>query len=84
MSSSVANEIEATFGAEAEATVKFLRMNDRMFDCMNVRSSTEGLRKRKPDLLPYTSLNDPRFDVCIYRMLKIHTLAVKSIEDNNV
>lgn len=28
---------------------------------MNVRSLDEGHRKRKPDLLPYTTVEDPRF-----------------------
>ena len=61
----MANEIEASQGDEAKGTVKFIRMIDRAFDCMNVRSKYEGAKKRKPDLLPYTSLNDPRFKVCV-------------------
>ena len=37
-------------------------MVDGFFDCMNVRSGDEYIRKRKPKLAPYTNLNDPRFD----------------------
>ena len=34
---------------------------DRFFDCLNSRNLLEGARFRKPDLLPYTNVNDPRF-----------------------
>ena len=44
-------------------TARLILLMDRMFDCLNVRSKTEGIRRRKPDLLPYTSVDDPRFHV---------------------
>ena len=51
-----------TFGpAEAAATSKFCEMVDGFFDCLNVRSTTEHQKKRKPFLAPYTSLEDERF-----------------------
>ncbi len=36
---------------------------DKFFDCMNVRSRDLWIRKLKPDLKPYTSVDDPRFKV---------------------
>lgn len=51
-----------TFGpAEAAATSKFCEMVDGFFDYLNVRSTTEHQKKRKPFLAPYTSLEDERF-----------------------
>lgn len=51
-----------TFGpAEAAATSKFCEMVDGFIDCVNVRSTAEHQRKRKPFLAPYTSLEDERF-----------------------
>ena len=44
-------------------TEKFIRMFDQYFDCLNVRSTREFQRKRKPNLKPYSSVNDPRFTV---------------------
>lgn len=36
-------------------------MMDSYFDCLNLRSATEHLRKKKSFLAPYTSQNDGRF-----------------------
>ena len=44
-------------------TEKFILMMDRFFDCLNVRSLNQWREKRKPDLKPYTSVNDPRLKV---------------------
>ena len=38
-----------------------VKMMDPFFDCLNVCSTTEYQRKRKPFLAPYTSVNDQRF-----------------------
>ncbi|KAK6174161.1 hypothetical protein SNE40_017489 [Patella caerulea] len=61
MSMSVSKIMQEYGGDEASETAKFVSMIDRFFACMNVRSLSESLRKRKPDLMPYTSLEDPRF-----------------------
>lgn len=50
---------------EFSETSKFCKMFDRFFDCMNVRSKGEGRNKRKPDLEPYQSVDDPRFHVSL-------------------
>ena len=43
---------------EATATAKLCEMVDSFFECLNVRSTTEHERKRKPFLAPFMSLND--------------------------
>jgi len=40
-------------------------MFDRLFDCLNVRSLNQWVQKMKPDLKPYTSIDDPRFKVSL-------------------
>ncbi len=44
-------------------TENFVRMFDRFFDCLNVRSLSEWKSKLKPDLQPYTSPDDSRLKV---------------------
>ena len=56
-----AQVLSASVAAEAAATAKFCEMVDSFFDCMNVRSTTEHERKRKPFLAPYTSVENERF-----------------------
>ena len=51
---------------ETEETQRFIVIMDRFFDCLNVRSMHECTQKRKPDLQPYFSPDDTRFDVSWY------------------
>ena len=46
---------------DTAGTAQLCEMVDSFFDCLNVRSTSEHQRKRKPFLAPYTSLNDRRF-----------------------
>ena len=48
---------------EFAETFKFCKMFDRFFDCLNTRLAGEGTKKRKPDLEPYSNVDDPRLDV---------------------
>jgi hypothetical protein len=48
---------------ETLETRKFIRHFDRFFDCMNVRCTSEGIHRRKPDLRPYRDPSDPRLSV---------------------
>ena len=41
----------------------FVKTFDRFIDCLNVRSMSESIRSRKPDLRPYRSPDDPRLQV---------------------
>ena len=57
LSASVASVLK-TFGPlEASATAKLCEMVDGFFDCLNVRSRTEHIRKRKPFHSFFFSLN---------------------------
>ena len=51
--------------SDYDETAKFCSMFDRFFDCLNTRNANEGRQKRKPDLDPYRSVEDKRFDVSI-------------------
>lgn len=68
LSSSVAAVLKSFGPAEAAATAKLCEMVDGFFDCLNVRSTSEHQKKRKPLLAPYTSLHDERF-VLIFNSL---------------
>ena len=46
---------------EADETAKFCKMMNGFFDCANVRSTTESLRKRNDFLASYQHTNDERF-----------------------
>ena len=60
LSASVAAVLKAFGPPETAATAKLCEMVDSFFDCLNVRSRTEHVRKHKPYLSPYTSVNDRR------------------------
>lgn len=64
MSTSVANAFAHFGDPETSETEHFIRQFDRFFDCLNVRSPTEGYQKRKESLKPYTSSDDARLVVC--------------------
>lgn len=43
--------------------ITFLKLCSRFFDCLNGSEDLQGLRhKLNDDLLPYTTVNDPRFE----------------------
>ena len=64
LSASVSSALALTGKEEFEETSKFCRMFDKFFDCLNTRRAGEGKQKRKPDLDPYRSDKDFRFEVC--------------------
>ena len=55
MSETVSKALRLTGGDEATETVLFIKMVDKMFDCLNVSSISKGKLKRKPFVLPYHS-----------------------------
>lgn len=68
LSSTVASALEYLVeqGRESEdntETRKFILTFDRFFDCFNVRSATESVYERKPDLRPYRDPCDTRLKV---------------------
>ena len=60
LSSTVATVLRSFGPPEAAGTTKLCEIVDSFFDCLNVRSRTEHIRKRKPFLAPYSSLQDER------------------------
>ena len=63
LSNSVADALAHYGEADTHETERFVRFMDRFFDMLNTRSLEEGGNKRKPDLNPYRSPDDPRFKV---------------------
>ncbi|XP_056007180.1 uncharacterized protein LOC125647649 [Ostrea edulis] len=61
LSNSVAQVMRAYYGPEVSETARLFSLVNRFFDCLNVRSLRESVFQRKPDVAPYTSQNDPRF-----------------------
>ncbi|KAJ8025305.1 Transposable element P transposase [Holothuria leucospilota] len=61
LSSTMAIALKKYGGGQAAATAKFCELVDAFFDCLNVRSTSEHVRKRKPNLAPYKQLDDNRF-----------------------
>ncbi len=59
----MADGIRALGNPAAQETANFVQLCNDFFDCCNVRSELEGKKKRNPNLLPYTSVDDPRFEV---------------------
>ena len=65
-------------GPDASETAKFVLLVDRLFDCLNTSSFAGQNVKRKPDLPPHTSSDDPRFHVNAepFSLAVIATIAV--------
>ena len=62
LSASMAAVLRSFGPPEAEGTAKYWEMVDGFFNCLNVRSTTEHQRKRKPFLAPYHDSQDSRYD----------------------
>ena len=58
MSETVSKALRLTGGEEAAEMAQFIKMVDKMFDCLYVSSLSKGKMKRKPFLQPYRSAND--------------------------
>ena len=61
LSNSVAIALRESGKEEVLGTAMFCEMMNRFFDCTNVRSRTEHMRKRNDFLKPYTSCDDECF-----------------------
>jgi len=61
LSKTVAKCIEDELGFGNEELVKFIRLINDWFDCLNGAFSTHGTKTRNPNLDPYRSEDDPRF-----------------------
>ena len=74
LSETVADALTFEDDDETTETRVFIRHIDRFFDCLNVRNTVEGIVKRKPYRLPYTSPRDERFKV---NLQPIHSIGDK-------
>ena len=54
---------------ETVETEHFVRMFDKFFDTLNVRNTVEYIKKRKPNLKPYSDPNDERLNVSTYLLI---------------
>lgn len=61
LSLSVAAVLKALSPPETAGTANFCKIVNSYFDYLNVRSTQEHQRKKKPFLAPYTSTTDQRF-----------------------
>ena len=69
MSSTVADSLTFFNDEDTTETRLFIRLFDKFFDCLNVKSKFEGVLKRKDSRLPYTHIGDERFKVAMYLAL---------------
>ena len=61
-SETVCNVLNQFRPPEAAGIAEFCLMMDTFFDCFNVRNTKEHELKRKPNLRPYESTDDIRFE----------------------
>ena len=71
----MANALEQYCGEEVTETVRFVRMMDKFFDCLNVSNFSSGKHKKKSFQDPYRrapgdgpGTNDFRLKVCKYHI----------------
>lgn len=62
LSNSVAVVLDS-YGAEYAETATFVRLTNSFFDCLNGRYNNQDKATKNLDLAPYTSPEDPRFQV---------------------
>jgi len=74
MSESVACALEFMDNDNTQQTRLFIRMVDRFFDYLNVKSPLMAQWKRKESIAPYKSPQDPRFKVSQRYTLYMHNV----------
>jgi len=65
LSNSVAEALAMEDKPYLKETERFVRKFNKFFDLFNVRSLTEYIKQRKPDLEPYRDVEDKRLKVKI-------------------
>lgn len=80
LSNSVANALKVWNKPGMESTILFIQKVNKFFDCLNVSSVTEGRRKRNDNLMPYASVDDPRFQVRILSITFSFVLNLKAVK----
>ena len=67
LSSTVADMLEEQELHSTKSLIKFIRMMDKFFDCLNVSKIFNY--SRKPDLDIYKSIDDARFNVSYFMIV---------------
>ena len=78
----MATAFEYDGNPETTETERFVRNFDKFFDLMNVRSLEEGIKKRKPNLLPYRETTDDRLVVSEHEATCSYPFVISSLQDN--
>ena len=68
-------------GNELSATSKYCDMIDQYFDCINVRSVSEHIGKRKDKVARYADIDDEQFDWLFNKFLNYFDTWRLSIEN---
>lgn len=63
LSSHVSEALKYGKDTDTSETARFCKIFDRFFDCLNVRSMNECVKKRKTDRSPYKNKDDSRLVV---------------------
>lgn len=90
LSESVANAFKYYAQPDTKETERFVRLFDKLFDCLNVRSVNEAITKKKPNLKPYKSATDERlkvshtWDMCCSKWFLYGLLATSSYNNNYI
>lgn len=74
MSSTVAEALDREGDPQTSETRRFVRMFNKFFDLLNVRSLMEATRTRNPDKEPYKSPADSRLKVFLVTNTYIFTV----------
>jgi len=75
MSESATCALEFMDDDNTQQTRLFIRMVDRFFDYLNVKSPLMAQWKRKESIVPYKSPQDPQFKVSRHYTLYMHTMS---------
>ncbi len=84
MSESVACALEVLDCDQTRQTRVFIRMINRFFDCLNVKTHKTGLMKRNDALLPYRSQKDERFKVSTFLCVHDYYNYVNSVAHRSI
>ena len=63
LSKSVANALRGKKDPSLSSTIEFVEKFNDAFDILNIRHPREGMNERNPRKEPFTSVEDPRFEV---------------------
>ena len=63
LSKTIAVALKENGGDEVTATISFVEMFDKLFDCLNVSNLSTGKLEKNPFKSPYRAVDDFRFNV---------------------